>query len=70
MKGPKYVHHDTIQYHTKLNNDLNNYPQTRRRHTEEISIYLIIWMMQEIIRTSGHSHVSSLTALFTRLDRF
>lgn len=27
-------------------------------------------MMQEIIRTSGHSHVSSLTALLARLDRF
>lgn len=30
---------------------------------QEIAVYLIIWMMQEVIRTSGHSHVLCFSAL-------
>lgn len=29
----------------------------------KFAIYLIIWMMQEIIRTSGHSHALCFSAL-------
>lgn len=33
-----------------------------RRALEEIQSYLIFGVVQEIIRTSGHSHVSRLSA--------
>lgn len=37
--------------------------RTEEKATQEMTIYLVIRMMQEIIRTSGHSHVLCLSAL-------
>lgn len=46
---------------------------TEEKATQEISFYLIIGMMQEIIWTSGHSHLLCLSASFAQfpwLDQF